>query len=171
MGKHAMRGITLVLAVLLLLAEGAPALAQLENAPTDCTESMTIGTIFIGHDCGEWASVVISGRVVMRKPWSRANRASRAARLRARREAGAIAPPAPTAAPATTGAVMLFGIDVSGGANPTDLDCDDFTFREDAEALWAAQGWSAADDPHHLDGLGDTVDDGLPCEGLRTRQG
>ena len=47
---------------------------------------MAIGTIFIGHDCGEWASVLISGNVIIRKPWSRANRASRAVRLREQRE-------------------------------------------------------------------------------------
>jgi hypothetical protein len=47
---------------------------------------MAFGTIFIGHDCGEWASILISGNVIIRKPWSRANRASRAVRLQERRE-------------------------------------------------------------------------------------
>jgi hypothetical protein len=167
-----MRWIVVAVAVaILLLAEGAFALAQPEGAPTDCTESMTIGTIFIGHDCGEWASVVISGRVVMRKPWSRVNRASRAARLRARREAAAATAPPAAAPPAAPATLTLYGIDVSGGANPNDLDCDDFTYREEAEALWATQGWTATNDPHNLDGEATTVDDGQPCERLPTRRG
>jgi hypothetical protein len=164
-----LRRIVVTLAMLLVLGDVLPALAQPDSAPANCTESMTIGAIFIGHDCGEWASVVIAGRVVLRKPWSRVNSASRAARLRARREAGAVAT-APTTPPASA-AVMLYGIDVSGGTNPNDLDCDDFTFREDAEELWAAQGWTATNDPHQLDGEGATVDDGQPCERLPTRQG
>jgi hypothetical protein len=167
-----MRLIVVAAIAILLLADAIPALAQPEGAPTDCTESMTIGTIFIGHDCGEWASVVISGRVVMRKPWSRVNRASRAARLRARREAAAATAPPATAPPAAAPAALtLYGIDISGGANPTDLDCDDFTYREEVEALWATQGWSATNDPHNLDGEGSTVDDGRPCERLPTRRG
>jgi hypothetical protein len=76
----------LTFALLIALGWSAPAAAQPIERPTDCTEAMAIGTIFIGHDCGEWASVLISGNVIIRKPWSRSNRASRAVRLRERRE-------------------------------------------------------------------------------------
>ena len=83
-----------VLTLLILLGWSAPTAAQPIERPTDCTESMAVGSIFIGHDCGEWASVLISGNVIIRKPWSRANRASRAVRLRERREGSpALAPP------------------------------------------------------------------------------
>ena len=75
-----------VLTLLIVLGWSEPTAAQPIERPTDCTEAIAIGTIFIGHDCGEWASVLISGNVIIRKPWSRANRASRAVRLRERRE-------------------------------------------------------------------------------------
>jgi hypothetical protein len=87
--------IALMFAVLIALGWPAPAASQPIERPTDCTEAMAVGTIFIGHDCGEWASVLIAGNVIIRKPWSRANRASRAVRLRERREGAPItAPPA-----------------------------------------------------------------------------
>lgn len=78
--------IALTFTALIALGWSAPAAAQPIERPTNCTEAMSVGTIFIGHDCGEWASVLISGNVIIRKPWSRANRASRAVRLRERRE-------------------------------------------------------------------------------------
>jgi hypothetical protein len=62
----------------------------------------------------------------------------------------------------------MFGVDISSG-NPDELDCPDFQYREDAEALWDAQGWSATNDPYQLDGRGATVDDGKPCERLPSR--
>src|SRR5687768_1536730 len=90
--------IALVFAVLIVLGWSAPAAAQPIERPTNCTEAMAIGTIFIGHDCGEWASVLISGNVIIRKPWSRANRASRAVRRRERREGSPVTAP-PTTVP------------------------------------------------------------------------
>jgi hypothetical protein len=87
-----------VLTLLILLGWSAPTAAQPIERPTDCTESMAVGSIFIGHDCGEWASVLISGNIIIRKPWSRANRASRAVRLRERRE-GSPVMVSPTPAP------------------------------------------------------------------------
>ena len=92
--------VTLVFAVLMALGWPESTAAQPIERPTDCTEEMAVGTIFIGHDCGEWASVLISGNVIIRKPWSRANRASRAVRLRERREGSPSRhrrPPFPTA--------------------------------------------------------------------------
>ena len=99
-GEHDCRVTVLVapLTLLILLGWSAPTAAQPIERPTDCTESMAIGTIFIGHDCGEWASVLISGNVIIRKPWSRANRASRAVRLREQREGSPVtasSPPTP----------------------------------------------------------------------------
>ena len=85
-------------AVLMALGWPESTAAQPIERPTDCTEEMAVGTIFIGHDCGEWASVLISGNVIIRKPWSRANRASRAVRLRERREGSPVTAP-PTSVP------------------------------------------------------------------------
>jgi hypothetical protein len=99
-GDHERR-VTVLLAVLTLLislAWSAPTAAQPMERPTDCTESMAVGSIFIGHDCGEWATVLISGNVIIRKPWSRANRASRAVHLREQRE-GSPVTASPTPAP------------------------------------------------------------------------
>ena len=56
---------TFVLAAALATILAAPlesALAQPSGAPTDCTEATWSATIFIGHDCGQWASVMIAGR-------------------------------------------------------------------------------------------------------------
>src|SRR5829696_4015726 len=90
--------LTLMFAVLMALGWSSPTAAQPIERPTDCTEAMTVGTIFIGHDCGEWASVLISGNIIIRKPWSRAIRASRAVRLRELREGSPVTVP-PTTVP------------------------------------------------------------------------
>jgi hypothetical protein len=84
---------TLFVILLTLELTPHPVAAQPIERPTDCTETMSGATIFIGHDCGEWASVMIVGNIVIRKPWSRANRANRGVRLRLRREERGIAPP------------------------------------------------------------------------------
>jgi len=98
------RAIAFSLALLIALNWPGPITAQPIERPTDCTESMAVGAIFIGHDCGEWASVLISGNIIIRKPWSRAIRASRAVRLRERREGSPVTTqptPVPEGAPAT----------------------------------------------------------------------
>ena len=92
------RAISLIVAFLIALGWSQPTAAQRIERPTDCTEAITVGTIFIGHDCGEWASVLISGNIIIRKPWSRAIPASRAVRLREGRE-GSRVTPSPTPAP------------------------------------------------------------------------
>jgi hypothetical protein len=160
------------LALLLAVSSLAPALAQPADAPTNCTEAMFSATIFIGHDCGEWASVVIAGNIIIRKPWSRANRASRAVRIRANRgdeTAPAEEPtrtpkpnrtPKPRRTPAS-GDTTMFGVDISSG-NPDELDCPDFRYQEDAQELFDAQGWSPTNDPYGLDSRGEG--DGVPCE-------
>lgn len=71
--------------------------AQEPERPANCTEAIDVGAIFIGHDCGDVADVLISGRVVIRRPWSHVTRASRSERLRIQR-GGAVAPPPPPAA-------------------------------------------------------------------------
>src|SRR3954462_224525 len=73
------------------------AVAQEPERPTNCTEAIDVGTIFIGHDCGDVADVLISGRVVIRRPWSHVTSAARSERLRIQR-GGAVVPPAPPAA-------------------------------------------------------------------------
>src|SRR5215212_1096179 len=90
--------ITILFALLITVGWDQPTAAQPIERPTDCTEAMTVGTIFIGHDCGEWASVLISGNIIIRRPWSRALPASRAVRLRERRE-GSPVKASPTPAP------------------------------------------------------------------------
>src|SRR5215218_5174077 len=91
---HRVTVLVVLLTLLIVLGWSESTAAQPIEQPIDCTEAISIGTIFIGHDCGEWASVLISGNAIIRKPWSRANRASRAVRLRERREGSpALAPP------------------------------------------------------------------------------
>ena len=85
-------------AFLIAIGCSQPSAAQPIERPTDCTEAITAGTIFIGHDCGEWASVLISGNIIIRKPWSSAIPASRAVRLREGRE-GSRVTASPTPAP------------------------------------------------------------------------
>jgi hypothetical protein len=79
---------TIITARALLLARSSltPVVAQPVGVPMDCTEAKFSTSTFTGHDCGEWASVVIAGNIVIRKPWSRAIRASRAVRIRERRD-------------------------------------------------------------------------------------
>jgi hypothetical protein len=83
------------------------AVAQAPERPTNCTEAMDVGTIFIGHDCGDVADVLISGRVVIRRPWSHVTSASRSERLRIQRGGTVAPPPAPEATPAPVTAAQL----------------------------------------------------------------
>jgi hypothetical protein len=95
---------------------------------------------------------MVVGTIFIRKPWSKANRASRSVRIRANHE-GATRPveepphvpkptrtlkPTPTPMPATGGTTMV-GVDISNG-NPDELDCPDFSYQEDAQELYEAQG-------------------------------
>ena len=149
-----------LLVALFLMAAAEPLVAQVPEFPTDCTEAMSAGNVFIGHDCGEWASILISGRIIIRKPWSRANRANRGVRLRLRREAGGAPPIVDDTALVTDGPATMFGVDISNG-NPDDLDCPDFPYQEDAQELFDSQGWSVEFDPYGLDDGGIP---NVPCE-------
>ena len=150
------RGVALLFVILLTLELiPLPDRAQPIERPSDCTEAMSGATIFIGHDCGEWASVMIVGTIVIRKPWSRANRANRGVRLRLRREGAGVAIAEPTRTPertpTPTTAVIKYGIEVSGGSDPDDLDCEDFDTQSEAQDFFDAQRWSPATDPERLD--------------------
>ncbi|WP_257351055.1 LPXTG cell wall anchor domain-containing protein [Pseudalkalibacillus decolorationis] len=46
----------------------------------------------------------------------------------------------------------------------SDKDCGDFSSHEEVMAFWYDNGYSAENDPHRLDGRGNSVDDGIPCE-------
>ena len=45
-----------------------------------------------------------------------------------------------------------------------DKDCSDFNSYDEVIAYWNAKGYSATYDPENLDGYGNVVDDGIPCE-------
>ncbi|MGN1402175.1 MAG: YHYH domain-containing protein [Bacillus sp. (in: firmicutes)] len=53
----------------------------------------------------------------------------------------------------------------SSNQNRTDKDCNDFATYDEVVAYWNSKGYSAANDPENLDGLGNgVIDDGIPCE-------
>ncbi len=159
-----------LIALLLLPAAPLPAQFARPERPTDCTEVQSSANIFIGHDCGEFASVMIVGRIVIQRPWSRVNRASRAERIRARREGRApganaaptAAPaPRPTRAPAPTPTPAPRAN--TGGSRDDDVDCDAFDTQREAQKYFDARGWSASNDPFGLDDGGKP---GVACESL-----
>ncbi|MGG3664092.1 hypothetical protein [Bacillus gobiensis] len=45
-----------------------------------------------------------------------------------------------------------------------DKDCTDFATYEDVVEYWNSKGYSKTNDPEKLDGWGNVVDDGIPCE-------
>lgn len=45
-----------------------------------------------------------------------------------------------------------------------DKDCDDFSSYEELIEYWNSKGYSSTNDPERLDGWGNVVDDGIPCE-------
>ncbi|WP_155890029.1 YHYH domain-containing protein [Peribacillus kribbensis] len=45
-----------------------------------------------------------------------------------------------------------------------DKDCSDFSSYDEVVEYWNSKGYSATNDPERLDGWGNTVDDGIPCE-------
>lgn len=46
----------------------------------------------------------------------------------------------------------------------TDKDCPDFSNYDEVVAYWNARGYTKDYDPERLDGFGNVVDDGVPCE-------
>lgn len=49
-------------------------------------------------------------------------------------------------------------------ATRNDKDCSDFASYDEVVEYWNAKGYSATYDPERLDGWGNAVDDGIPCE-------
>jgi hypothetical protein len=49
-------------------------------------------------------------------------------------------------------------------ATRNDKDCSDFATYDEVVEYWNSKGYSATYDPERLDGWGNTVDDGIPCE-------
>lgn len=45
-----------------------------------------------------------------------------------------------------------------------DKDCSDFSSYDEVVAYWNAKGYTKEYDPERLDGFGNVVDDGIPCE-------
>lgn len=45
-----------------------------------------------------------------------------------------------------------------------DKDCTDFSSYDEVVAYWNSKGYSRTNDPEKLDGWGNKVDDGIPCE-------
>ncbi|WP_257349797.1 YHYH domain-containing protein [Pseudalkalibacillus decolorationis] len=46
----------------------------------------------------------------------------------------------------------------------SDKDCSDFSSYEEVVNYWNSKGYSKTNDPERLDGFGNKVDDGIPCE-------
>ncbi|KMY50988.1 YHYH domain-containing protein [Peribacillus loiseleuriae] len=46
----------------------------------------------------------------------------------------------------------------------SDKDCSDFSSYEEVVEYWNSKGYTKENDPERLDGWGNTVDDGIPCE-------
>ncbi|WP_079504817.1 YHYH domain-containing protein [Mesobacillus jeotgali] len=49
-------------------------------------------------------------------------------------------------------------------ATRNDKDCSDFATYDEVVEYWNSKGYSATYDPERLDGWGNAVDDGIPCE-------
>lgn len=166
-GSHAGLWALTLAVTLSAVALPEPVTAHRDDWPMDCAQVTSSTAIFIGHDCGEWASIMIVGRIEIRKPWNRTTRASRAVRIRERREGrtGSASRPGPAAtiSPAPAGeAPGIPFVNVSGGNSP-ELDCEDFATQADAQAYFDANGWTAENDPFGLDQGGIR---GVPCEDL-----
>lgn len=173
-----MRATVIALAVLVTLCLAQPIAAQTVEFPTTCTDVLKGVAVFIGHDCGEWASIVIVGTIVIREPWSGTIPASRAARIRASRDGASTPRVEPTRTPRRTPSAEparsprrtsppdplddISALDVSGGSS-AGPDCEDFSTQRQAQAYFDARGWSADDDPYRLDQGGIP---GVPCEAL-----
>lgn len=54
--------------------------------------------------------------------------------------------------------------ETSTSYDTNDKDCEDFSSYDEVVEYWNANGYSATNDPERLDGWGNKVDDGIPCE-------
>ncbi|WP_129692236.1 YHYH domain-containing protein [Gottfriedia acidiceleris] len=63
------------------------------------------------------------------------------------------------------GSTSSGGSSSSGNSNSTwDKDCSDFSSYDEVVEYWNKKGYTATYDPERLDGWGNVVDDGIPCE-------
>ncbi|MED4284916.1 LPXTG cell wall anchor domain-containing protein [Priestia megaterium] len=70
------------------------------------------------------------------------------------------------AAALTFGGIGTVATTASAESNGLDKDCIDFKGKPYQELVdyWNSKGYSATNDPERLDGWGNKVDDGIPCE-------
>lgn len=67
--------------------------------------------------------------------------------------------PSPTSSTGSTGACKY-------SCSGPDRDCSDFSTQSEAQAFFSCCGFTATYDPMKLDGWGNKIDDGIPCESL-----
>lgn len=70
------------------------------------------------------------------------------------------------AAALTFGGIGTVATTASAESNGLDKDCSDFKGKPYQEVVdyWNSKGYTATNDPERLDGWGNKVDDGIPCE-------
>jgi len=70
------------------------------------------------------------------------------------------------AAALTFGGIGTVATTASAESNSLDKDCSDFKGKPYQEVVdyWNSKGYTATNDPERLDGWGNKVDDGIPCE-------
>lgn len=68
------------------------------------------------------------------------------------------------AAALTFGGIGTVATTASAESNGLDKDCSDFSSYDEVVNYWNSKGYSATNDPERLDGWGNKVDDGIPCE-------
>jgi LPXTG-motif cell wall-anchored protein len=70
------------------------------------------------------------------------------------------------AAALTVGGIGTVATTASAESNGLDKDCSDFKGKPYQEVVdyWNSKGYTATNDPERLDGWGNKVDDGIPCE-------
>ncbi|WP_161515536.1 LPXTG cell wall anchor domain-containing protein [Priestia megaterium] len=66
----------------------------------------------------------------------------------------------------TFGGIGTVATTASAESNGLDKDCSDFKGKPYQEVVdyWNSKGYTATNDPERLDGWGNKVDDGIPCE-------
>jgi len=68
------------------------------------------------------------------------------------------------AAALTFGGIGTVATTASAESNGLDKDCSDFSSYDEVVNYWNSKGYTASNDPERLDGWGNKVDDGIPCE-------
>ncbi|MGF9741447.1 LPXTG cell wall anchor domain-containing protein [Priestia megaterium] len=68
------------------------------------------------------------------------------------------------AAALTFGGIGTVATTASAESKGLDKDCSDFSSYDEVVNYWNSKGYTATNDPERLDGWGNKVDDGIPCE-------